>query len=535
VSEHLTRSREQSVVPRGEDEWPVRGLERLVRTDVGVGRPHRPGHDAADEEVGGLVHHGGRARIEQRHAYMPAPTGCLSLVESGEDADRRLQARDDIEQGHPSFHGLTARLAGDAHEARQRLDDDVVARAACGVGHFLVERGQGTGDQSGCPSTEVFEGEPELGHESRPEVLDQDVRAGGEAADRIDSFLHLEIRRDRALVPVERQVVGGVVPHEGRSPVAGVVAVFGALDLDDVGAKVTQDLGRERSGEHPRKVQDAEAGQREVVHGAEDTRLIWLAHQGALPHNWRIAMTIRENPSVNEQSLERVNAFLAAVAGRTEKGELLEATPAEIGRELDFPDPLSIARAVRALVARRRLEPAGGSYRLLDGTPVAEGERETIERRGRRSRKQHEDTGTARRGGLAYSDLGRATVDRLVELGQEVSQLRAQLKTSREEARQNREMRAEAERRARTLAERARELEHRVEMAESNLRTLLASARATGMHPDQRLPDSEMEAILGVLKGNGEQPSEEETPRQLEQMDRPTEESRFPVVPAEEA
>jgi len=46
-------------------------------------------------------------------------------------------------------------------------------------------------------------------------------------------------------------------------------------------------------------------------------------------------------------------------------------------------------------------------------------------------------------------------------------------------------------------------------MAESNLRTLLASARATGMHPDQRLPDSEMEAILGVLKGNGDQPAAE--------------------------
>jgi hypothetical protein len=65
-------------------------------------------------------------------------------------------------------------------------------------------------------------------------------------------------------------------------------------------------------------------------------------------------------------------------------------------------------------------------------------------------------------------------------------------------------MRVEAEGRARTFAERARELEHRAEMAESNLRTLLASARATGMHPDQRLPDSEMEAILGVLKGNGD-------------------------------
>jgi hypothetical protein len=211
---------------------------------------------------------------------------------------------------------------------------------------------------------------------------------------------------------------------------------------------------------------------------------------------------------VNEQSLERVNAFLAAVADRTDTGELLEATPAELGRELGFPDPLSIARAVRALVARRRLEPAGGSYRLLDATPVAPGERETIERKARRSRRQAEEAPTTRRGGLAYSDMGRATVDRLVELGQEVSHLRAQLKTAREESRQNRELRVEAERRAQALGERSRELEHRVEMAESNLRTLLASARATGMHPDQKLPDSEMEAILGVLKGNGEQPAE---------------------------
>jgi hypothetical protein len=95
-------------------------------------------------------------------------------------------------------------------------------------------------------------------------------------------------------------------------------------------------------------------------------------------------------------------------------------------------------------------------------------------------------------------------------------------------------MRVEAERRARTLAERARELEHRVEMAESNLRTLLASARATGMHPDQRLPDSEMEAILGVLKGNGDQPADEETVAPTA-MDRPAEEFPTPTAPAEEA
>ncbi|MGH7540417.1 MAG: hypothetical protein ACRELC_05415 [Gemmatimonadota bacterium] len=174
-------------------------------------------------------------------------------------------------------------------------------------------------------------------------------------------------------------------------------------------------------------------------------------------------------------------------------------------------------------MARRRLEPAAGSYRLLDGAPVAADERETIQRKGRRQKQEHEASESGRRGGLAYSDVGRAAVDRLVELGQEVSQLRAQLKTAREEARENRDMRVDAERRARTLAERARELEHRVDMAESNLRTLLASARATGMQPDQRLPDSEMEAILGVLKGNGEQPTEGQAP-----PDRPAAEAAGP-------
>jgi chromosome segregation ATPase len=165
---------------------------------------------------------------------------------------------------------------------------------------------------------------------------------------------------------------------------------------------------------------------------------------------------------------------------------------------------------------------------------VAAGERETIERASRRSRKLKEEPGPGRRTDLAYSDLGRATVDRLVELGQEVSHLRAQLKTSREEVRENRELRTEAEQRARTLAERARELENRVEMAESNLRTLLASARATGMHPDQKLPDSEMEAILGVLKGNGDQVDGEQ-PSTTRPTELPPGSTGSSTAPAEEA
>jgi uncharacterized membrane protein YccC len=91
----------------------------------------------------------------------------------------------------------------------------------------------------------------------------------------------------------------------------------------------------------------------------------------------------------------------------------------------------------------------------------------------------------------------------MIELGREVASLRGGLRTAREEARESREARDEAERRAQALASRVRDLEARAEMAESNLRTLLAAARASG----REIPvgDTEMEAILGVLKGDKEE------------------------------
>ncbi|MGZ8631445.1 MAG: hypothetical protein ACXWZF_10845 [Actinomycetota bacterium] len=209
---------------------------------------------------------------------------------------------------------------------------------------------------------------------------------------------------------------------------------------------------------------------------------------------------------MNEQSLDRVNAFLAAAAQRTRTGEVLEVTPAEIGRDLGFPDALSTARAVRALIARKRLEPAQGSYRLLDTRPVEPGEKESIGRRPRKPRQPRATSAVAAEPGTArYSDFGRAVVDRMVDLGREAAEMRAGLRSAREEAREARQARDEAEGRARTLAEKVRELEARAEMAESNLRTLLATARANAVDDpsrDARVSDTEMEAILGVLKGD---------------------------------
>jgi hypothetical protein len=215
---------------------------------------------------------------------------------------------------------------------------------------------------------------------------------------------------------------------------------------------------------------------------------------------------------MNDESLQRANAFLAAVSERVAVGEVLQETPAEIGRVLGLPDPLSTARAVRALIARRRLEAANGSYRLLDAKPLEAGERESIGRRPRRQKTTIRPATTGERtGAAAYSDLGRAVVDKLVDLGREAAELRAEVRVLREEARDARSARDEAEQRARSLGERSRELESRAEMAESNLRALLATARSGGNAAkphDAPVGDAEMAAILGVLRGDED---EEET------------------------
>lgn len=212
---------------------------------------------------------------------------------------------------------------------------------------------------------------------------------------------------------------------------------------------------------------------------------------------------------MNQESLERANAFLAAVASRAGEGDLIDLSPAELGREIGVNEPLAAARAIRALLARRRLEAVDGRYRLLDRRPIEVGEREQVPRprrikRGRPRAGTTAEPSTSRR--TTYSDIGRETVERLVELGREVGTLRGAVRTAREEARDAQAARDGAERRASTLASRVKELEARAEMAESNLRTLLTAAK--GASRDAPVGDTEMEAILGVLKGGGEPTSE---------------------------
>jgi chromosome segregation ATPase len=202
---------------------------------------------------------------------------------------------------------------------------------------------------------------------------------------------------------------------------------------------------------------------------------------------------------VNEESLRRANAFLEAIAEKAEPGSMIDVTPAELGKQVGVVEPLAAARAVRALLARRRLEAVDGRYRLLDTRPIEAGEREQVPRPPRSQKRTSSARAPKEDGRATYSEIGREVVERTIELGREVGTLRGALRTAREEVREAREARDEAQRRSEQLAARVKELEGRAEMAEANLRTLLAAAKGQGR--DTAVGDTEMEAILDVLKG----------------------------------
>lgn len=205
---------------------------------------------------------------------------------------------------------------------------------------------------------------------------------------------------------------------------------------------------------------------------------------------------------MNEQSLRESNALLAAAAARVGPGELIPATPAELAAESGIENRLAVARAVRALLARGRLEQEGDRYRLLDATPLEPGERATVRRPSRRRATRRREP--AEEEGLpTYEQVGRAIVDRLIELSAETSELRSALERSRAEAEAARREALDAARAAARdrkrmgdLEEEAATVRRRLEMTEANLRSIVEAARS---RPASPIENSDAQAILDVL------------------------------------
>src|SRR5439155_24324391 len=83
-----------------------------------------------------------------------------------------------------------------------------------------------------------------------------------------------------------------------------------------------------------------------------------------------------------------------------------------------------------------------------------------------------------------YTDLGRAVLERVIELGRETAEAVACTEHLRREVKENKAARIEAEQRASRLFDRVKELETQLDMPEVNLRTDLAAARRPGAAAD---------------------------------------------------
>jgi hypothetical protein len=240
---------------------------------------------------------------------------------------------------------------------------------------------------------------------------------------------------------------------------------------------------------------------------------------------------------LNEQSLQAANAFLAVASATTQPGDFLSRSPAEIGREAGLANPLAVARAIRALAARRRLQAEDGRYRLLDGRPLDPGEPESVPRAPRkrkpaRRRSAHREESPDGERKPTYADLGRAIIDRVIDLGREAGEAVAASENLRREAKENKAARIEAEQRAGRLFERVKELEAKLEMAEGNLRTVLAAARGRGATTGP--PTTEMEALLRILKSPAE-PGAEGEPEAAAEAPAPSQANGQPTTEPTEA
>ena len=166
--------------------------------------PHATGYDAGGQIPARLVDEREQCGRQQIDLDQLTLAGTVTVAESGDDPDRRVQTGHHVDQRHADLPGLPLRIAGDAHQASDRLREEVVAGdlAATDPQDAAVHDGRVRGPDRGLVQAVAP-------HHAGPEVLDQDVGTPGELLGRVQVRRILEVERHAPLVPVQPQVVAG--------------------------------------------------------------------------------------------------------------------------------------------------------------------------------------------------------------------------------------------------------------------------------------------------------------------------------------
>jgi hypothetical protein len=161
---------------------------------------------------------------------------------------------------------------------------------------------------------------------------------------------------------------------------------------------------------------------------------------------------------MNQESVANGNAFLAALSQKVSVGQVVEESPQAIAREIGIEEKLGVARAVRVLLSRGRIEQNGNGYKLLDTRPIELHEPVSVSMPRKVRHKAIPSPMTVPEP-VPAPTMDQALIDRLVSLSAEIGQVRTELERAKTELDVCKRESIELGRRAAADRERARTLE----------------------------------------------------------------------------
>jgi len=128
------------------------------------------------------------------------------------------------------------------------------------VGAVVAEAGDGGIDDGRIDLAQLLIAQAQAVHNAGTVILQNHVALGHQLAEHLFTGLALEVQDDAALVAVEVHIIGAFAVDNGKVA-AGVIALAGTLDLDDLGAQICQHHAAVRGGKHAGQIQHLHAGQ----------------------------------------------------------------------------------------------------------------------------------------------------------------------------------------------------------------------------------------------------------------------------------
>ena len=162
-----------------------------------------------------------------------------------------------VRHGNADPHGAAAARARDRHQPAHALRDLIEARTLV-IGAILAEAGDAAIDDARVDLAYALIVDAELALDVGPEILDHHIGPFGEAHEDLEPLGVFQVQRHCALVAVQILEIR-TVPRPARLIAATILQQ--RVDLDDVGAPISQLAYAGRPGADAGEIEHGETGQ----------------------------------------------------------------------------------------------------------------------------------------------------------------------------------------------------------------------------------------------------------------------------------